>query len=39
MWLNYPFIQRNRTTERIVSWGLEVAGKWGGGGERDWTKF
>ena len=32
MWHKYPFIQRNRTTERRVSWGLEVTGKWGKGG-------
>ena len=29
MWRDHPFIQRNKTTERAVGWGLEVTGKGG----------
>ena len=38
MWCNHSFSQRSNITERAMGrWGLQVAGKWGGGG--GWTKF
>ena len=42
MWRDHLISQRNRTTERIVGWGLVVTGPLGDRGDRrvgGWTKF